>query len=128
MAAFMCSDLHISSLVNAAAQHELDQPFGFRDRTTEPEAFALLVQENAKSIVARYGKRPAGEMIRSSHRYISGTPALSAIAVIKLAHCYDYQSCEHDGWGTSEAKKWIDLLIAALVYKIPGYDKAEWAI
>jgi hypothetical protein len=125
MSAFMCSDLHISSLVNAAAQHELNQPFA---RRTEPEAFALLVQENAKSIVARYGKRGVEGMIGGSHRYIGGTPALSAVAVIKLAHCYDYQSCEHDGWGMSEAKKWIDLLIAALVYEIPGYDKAPWSI
>jgi hypothetical protein len=48
--------------------------------------------------------------------------------VIKLARSYEYQACEHDGWGTSKAKRWIDNLISGLIYSLPGYDAAPWSI
>jgi len=117
MSAFMCSDAHISALVNGATQYGIDLPRGY----SPEEWFAVLVAENALSITARYGKREAP---KGPHRYTPG-PALPALHVMKLAQSYDYQSCEHAGWST---KRWIDLLIAGLVYKLPGYDAAPWSI
>jgi len=120
MSAFMCSDAHISALVNGATQYGIDLPRGYS------QTFNMLVVENRKSLDSRYGngKREEGQ---GPHRYTPG-PALPVIHVIKLAQSYDYQSCEHDGWETSEAKRWIDNLIAGLVYKLPGYDAAPWSI
>jgi hypothetical protein len=116
----MCTDAHISALVNAAVEHRIDLPA----QLDPSQTFYMLVTENALSITARYGKREAP---KGPHRYLPG-PALPVIHVIKLAQSYSYQSCEHEGWSTSEAKRWIDNLIAGLVYKLPGYDAAPWAI
>jgi hypothetical protein len=114
--------MHISALVNATAQYQIDLPRGY----SPEEWFAVLVAENVVSLTARYGKRGTADLPKA-HRYTPG-PALPAIHVIKLAQSYDYQSCEHDGWSTSEAKRWIDNLIAGLIYALPGYDAAPWAI
>jgi hypothetical protein len=117
----MCTDAHISALVNATREYRIDLPRGY----SPEEWFAVLVAENVLSLTSRYGKRDAPK--KTTHRYTPG-PALPAIHVIKLAQSYDYQSCEHDGWETSEAKRWIDNLIAGLVYQLPGYGAAPWAI
>ncbi len=122
MSAFMCSDAHISALVNAS-QIGIDLPRGY----SPEEWFAVLVAENVASMTARYGKREMEADLPKTHRYTPG-PALPAISVIKLALSYDYQSCEHDGGITSEAKRWIDNLIAGLIYALPGYNAAPRSI
>jgi hypothetical protein len=124
MSAFMGSDAHISALVNAAVKYEIALP---REWATPAELFAVLVCENSASLRARYDDRAVVMFDSSPHRFISG-PALPPLHVMKLAQSYAYQSCEHDGWKTSKAKRWIDNLIAGLIYKLPGYDAAPWAI
>jgi hypothetical protein len=123
MSAFMCSDRHISTLVNAATTYSIPLP----DNCGTPKAlFHLLSRENVLSLIARYGE--SKEFREVGHR-LASTPTLSPIAVIKLARAYDYQSCEHDGWKNSVAQLWIDdQLIPALLPRIPGYSDAEWAI
>jgi len=128
MSAFMCSDEHTSALVNAAVEYGIA---GFAPRTPpgDPlalERFALLVTENAASLLARYGEK-AREMIGPQHDYVPG-PALPVLHVLKLARSYEYQSCEHDGWDTSRAKRWIDTLIGDLIRCFPGYEDAPWSI
>ena len=125
MSAFLCSDAHISALVNAAVEHEIGGS-GFAPGEAA-ELFALLVCENAESLWARYGARAVVMFDLGPHRYAPG-PALPALHVIKLAQSYRYQSCEHDGWETSKAKRWIANLISGLIYKLPGYDAAPWSI
>jgi hypothetical protein len=124
MSAFMCSDAHISVLVNAAVEHGIGLPVNAFD----PDAqFRMLVIENERSLKARYGERAFGMIGVGVHRFTPG-PSLPAVHVLKLAQSYEYQACEHDGWETSIAKKWIGTLIAGLVYEIPGYDAAPWSI
>ena len=120
MSAFLCSDAHISALVNAAEFYRVDLP-----REHDPESlFHMLVTENYRSLAARYQDKPGDP---SAHRYTL-RPPLPALAVIKLAQSYEYQSCEHDGWDASVAKGWIERLIAGLIFRIPGYDAAPWSI
>ena len=123
MSAFMCSDEHIGALVHGALVYGIDFPRGL----TAPELFAELVCENAASLRARYGK-DAKEMIGEAPHRFKPAATLPAVHLLKLAQCYEYQACEHDGWATSRAKKWIDNLVAGLIYKLPGYDAAPWAI
>jgi hypothetical protein len=125
MSAFMCSDAHISALVNAARNYKIDFPRECDD--LETKLFALLVAENMKSLEARYGGRQAVMFDAGPHRFVH-TPPMPVVNVMKLAQSYDYQSCEHDGWNESTAKKWIDKLMAGLVFELPGYDAAPWSI
>ena len=48
------------------------------------------------------------------------------VQAIKLVHCYEYQSCEHDGWETSEAHRFTTALLSSLEHSLPGYDDAPW--
>jgi len=53
---------------------------------------------------------------------------LSPVAVLKACSCYEYQSCEHPGWETSEAKRLIDSITQAAIAALPGYQDAAWEI
>ena len=51
---------------------------------------------------------------------------LDPVVVLKAVRCYEYQSCEHDGWGASEAKLIVESLTSACVDALPGYNEAPW--
>lgn len=50
----------------------------------------------------------------------------TAVEVLKLISCYEYQSCEHPGWNSSEAKRFCDALRDWAINDLPGYDEADW--
>jgi hypothetical protein len=55
-------------------------------------------------------------------------PALSPVEVLKACDGLDYQSCEHPGWKTSEAKRFLDAIRDAAIKTLPGYEEATWDI
>lgn len=50
------------------------------------------------------------------------------VVVLKALSCYEYQSCEHPEWRSSEAWQFCNALRDAMVDKLPGYEKAPWGI
>lgn len=54
--------------------------------------------------------------------------SITPVGTIKLAHCYQYQANEHDGWETSKAKQITDRLIDAAIGHLDGYEAAPWSI
>lgn len=52
--------------------------------------------------------------------------APSPVQALKLVDCYEYQSCEHPDWDSSEAKRFCAALRSALIGSLPGYDDAPW--
>lgn len=40
--------------------------------------------------------------------------------------CYCYQSCEHEGWETSEAHAFVQAMKDNLLRSLPGHDAAPW--
>ena len=66
---------------------------------------------------------PAADQIEAS----TGC-AITPVAAIKLAQCYQYQANEHDGWEGSRAKDITDRLIGAAIGKLPGYESAPWGL
>ena len=52
----------------------------------------------------------------------------SPVAVLKAISCYEYQSCEHPGWHTSEARQFCSVLRDHMISMLPGYDDAQWEI
>lgn len=97
----------------------------------------MLWQENLASVTARYpddasGERPGpcgltDEQI-AAYTYTSPRTRLEPVAILKALHCYEYQSCEHDGWRGSEAYQFCQALQAAMISALPGYDEADWEI
>lgn len=48
------------------------------------------------------------------------------VETLSILACYEYQSCEHDGWAESEAKRFCEALQGAAIRALPGYDDAPW--
>lgn len=45
-----------------------------------------------------------------------------------VIRCYEYQSCEHEGWQTSDAKRFCDELKKSLIKQLPGANESPWGI
>jgi hypothetical protein len=71
---------------------------------------------------------PIGEsfVIESHHMSQAVWPEIDPVQVIKACDCYEYQSCEHDGWADSEACRFITSLRKGAAHALPGYDGADW--
>ncbi len=92
----------------------------------------MLWDENVKSVQARYpGDRELPGPIGCDYQYPEDTAwfhNIDPMQVLKACDCYEYQSCEHDRWPTSEAKAYVDALRARAWTSLPGYDDAAWGV
>ena len=137
MSAWIVSKQHIDALA-----YWLDRMGIAHDKQKMGE---LLWSENHKSIRARYGdynhkgkfvKRPKYHYMipqpRVTESYYDDFDPQNLDQIQALVHCYTYQSCEHNGWEKSRAKRLMDRLEAQLV--MSGADwkregtKAPWGI
>jgi hypothetical protein len=156
MSAFVVSHSHIHLLVHTAMYGPPDarrtwHTFSYYHRTpNEPAGNSgtqhtirpgdldaadqlgqLLLSENVKSVNYRY---PSDHGLPSDGDYSTlyrfGTsPRVSAIDVLVALDGYEYQSCEHPGWRTSEAHSFTDALRRAVIGHLPGYYESNcWAI
>ena len=118
MSAFIVSDEHIASLVSfAVANNAITADLAQISAT-------VLLDANVTSVNVRYKENTTATIDYAK------TPKklLTPVQAIKAAKCLDYQSCEFDGYENSTAKKLINQIINTAIYKIDGYDKAEWSI
>lgn len=144
MSAFVVDRHHIMYLVKAAQSRVLNYGSDFSwyhngqrrvlsDDDSELRITNILWRENVKSVAARYQEDednmpgPIGEPYWITRDDLSMLwLAINPLQVIKACNCYSYQSCEYDGWETSEAKTFIDTLIAREIGRLPGYDELTW--
>jgi hypothetical protein len=98
----------------------------------------MLWRENVKSLRARY----AGPNYEAEHReqdaeveaYVfRQLHGVRPIPLAKIIDCYDYQSCEHEGWETSEARALCVAIQNALNlpdkhHDLPGWKAAPWGV
>lgn len=139
MSAFVLGKDHIDALVTLSAQGPREAGYhtwfpprliGLDPRTEYDAIGGLLIAENCKSVSYRYDTEtdlpgPIDEYYRLPYRH-RDTPRLSAVEALKLIACYEYQSCEHPAWEVCDVKKWCDMLTAAVICCLPGYEKASW--
>jgi hypothetical protein len=50
----------------------------------------------------------------------------TAVEGLSIIACFEYQACEHPGWGTSEAHAFCGALRMKLIHCLPGYPAAPW--
>ena len=131
MSAFLVSRAHIDAMVSAA--HALE-PARFQ-RESLDDLGAMLWRENMRSLEALYGGGAPDEDAVEGYAWSRTTPgrygvmALQEIVrVLKAIDCYEYQSCEHGDWRTSEAREFCRMLRNSLISRLPGYDAAPWGI
>ena len=95
-------------------------------RETANQVGAMLWAENRLSVDHRYDENeiePGPYVFRHSASVVT-----SPVAILKAINCYEYQSCEHPEWETSEAHAFCEALTGAMVQSLPGYEAAEWEI
>jgi len=147
MSAYIVDRNHILYLVAAAASPTIEPHGGFRWfhdgewHDLRPDGFErgaevanLLWRENIASVSARYPKESSATLPGPCNESFVIEPAdfpawfrvFDSVQVIKACDCYEYQSCEHEGWKTSEAHAFISALRSAAWHALPGYEEAEW--
>ena len=154
MSAFLVDRAHIDLLVFAALRFEVrwqrtetQWKHGVALHLTPRVTFEtaekvgrMLWRENVRSLRFRY----PDHKLRAP-RYLFDANALVRLDVwlarpadrklyaeiLKAVHCYDYQSCEHDGWGKSEAFRFCAHLETVLPLKLGDtkeYEVAPWGV
>lgn len=101
---------------------------------TPDELGEMLVVENVRSITARYPDvldggpmpGPVDAYWESYYEFQRPSRRPTVVEALKLISCYEYQSCEHDEWVDSEAKRFCEHLTATLIGFLAGYDEAPW--
>ena len=147
MSAYIVDRDHIAYLVAAAQSNQIGSRhgkfgwlcprLGWRhfDSNQGAEAVGqMLWDECIKSVSARYpGADPQelpGVIGEDYTFHDSDVPIMhrpiNPVDVLKAISCYDYQSCEHEGWEKSEAHNFCEALHHAAVNALPGYDDAPW--
>ncbi len=140
MSAFIVGKVHIDAILRVAIVHIPGSQFHWyyheehRD-LTDPDAIGgRLVAENAASVHYRYPQDPIDGLPGPTDAYWMkpyfyspfGGRVPTVVEGLKLIKCYEYQSCEHPNWETSEAKAFCDALKEHLIRHLPGYDDAPW--
>lgn len=151
MSAFVVTTDHIDLIVTAAtvAHHGITVYYKPAeggpedvlrlDRSTMhengTEAGRRLYVENIKSVQHRYPNdetindlpgliekvAPEDYRFRQVHDITVTTP----VALLKALDCYTYQSCEHPGWESSWAARYVDHARASMIACLPGYNDAN---
>ena len=134
MSAYVVSRECIAYLVEAIFNRNREGYAAAYGLNMEPDALGrVLWSENIKSVEARYPSCSPDEMpgtvgeshVYGTHRRPHGF-CFDPVQVIKAVDCYQYQSCEHEGWDASEAKNITDRLRCAATHRLPGYSDAVW--
>lgn len=133
MSAFMCSDEHIAVLAYSATfgTDSIEAHPRFYKDLKFRKAFNTLRAANMRAMRARYGKERG---VISPPTFNAATVASvqahrDPVHVIKLAGCFDYQACEHDGWERSEAYRVLGRAVLRCAHsQLPGYSNAPWAL
>lgn len=153
MSCYLVSKPHIDAIVALAATEAKRIA-----RPMSPDAMntigRMLIRANVRSIEARYpdtiGKPEdmPGPNFDNPDRAFADTyqwspvrKVLTPVALASLVACYEYQTCEFDGWEESEAFKFCETLKSLLfarwfpaidpsgsLWDIPGFDHAMWTI
>jgi hypothetical protein len=115
MSAWTVSAAHIDALINSALEH------GVLESGPKAQLDAVgqvLWAENYKSVNYRYDE----DTPVPDYSFTGTEKPLDPVAVLTAAHSYAYQSCEHPGWESSLARRWVTKLIVALEAdpRVPG--------
>lgn len=120
---------HAHRWYHAGEHHEL----ACGDHARAVEVGQMLWDACIESVSARYPndtKESLPGPIGETYVYDKHKPLIfhgfDPVQVLKTCHCWQYQSCEVEGWQESEANTFIEALISYACRALPGYEEAEW--
>ena len=127
MSAWIVSKHHIDVLVDGAVRLGVIYP---EDRLIVGR---MLTNANKKSIRARYGADDEGAARVKTYRYSPSGHPISDVSLYKQVGCYEYQTCEYDGFENGPAYRLTTTMRRALEAmginaQSPGYNDAPWGV
>jgi hypothetical protein len=134
MSAFIVSNTHIDALLTAGLYESNGVSWYITGADGNPEqrtlthdnasqVGAILLAENQRSVNSRYHENePVGIY---EFQELPGTP--EPTTVLNAIRCYRYQSCEHDGWESSEAAQVIGAIESKMIRELCEHDDT-WEI
>lgn len=141
MSAFIVDNAHIDAMLTAALAWSDGGRFTFYQRTadgvtpfvltddTADHVGALLLVENQRSVNMRYDEDDIEPIYVFKALPWQFGKKPDPVTVLKIVRCYEYQSCEHDGWRDSPGFGFCQFLTALMIANLPGYEKAPgWGI
>jgi len=131
MSAWIVSEKHIMTLAYNYLVFVKE-----RDEPTDAEIMEVakvLLKENVKSVNFRYGDKNRS---RFSKKQVAPDKTLSIAGLVKAIHCWEYQTCEHDGHEKSKAWVMMQQLQTAILSQIfythqpyaKEYEDAKWGL
>lgn len=138
MSAYLCNSEHIAALaVFAVKQGSVLSEYR---KDADPVKTARnvaqeMMRQNIASITHRYPNHNlpdsadvaiVAEVGDLAERYYFAPNVLSPLEIVKMAQCYEYQSCETGNWKNTLQKRQSDWIIGEAIRKIAGYDAAPW--
>ena len=128
MSAFVCSKKHIAEVANYAVARKVWLGSGSAKSEDFGRIYKSLAEANVHGVCNRYSDDKASDYADVLRAPRCGSSSLSAVEIIKLCDCLEYQSSEVDGWQESYAYRLLNSVRAAAINALPGYEDAEWAI
>ena len=140
MSAFLVGPDHIRLMVRAAMvgdgtrwyHGEKFCALKVMDYDGAEKVAAMLAKANWASIRARYPDTVENpdDAPGDTRKFEMGLgkphPTPTPVELLKAIHCYEYQSCEDEGWRESEAFAFCRSLERKTMRHLPGYDEAPW--
>lgn len=127
MSTLQLSQKHLSAIVAALPRFNVTS-FAECDYDRDV-AMRELLGHNVSEYNQTY-KTDQIDLAEQVHFYSFEAPKeeLNAIAVYKLAECYEYNSSGSELWEGSNAQHWIKCLKGHAIASLPEYEPAKWAI
>jgi hypothetical protein len=128
MSAFVCSQNHIAAIASYAVAKKVWLGNASAKDSDFKSIYETLARANVVSVCHRYSDDKP-----ENYRDVLRSPKLSsvqhsALQIVKLCDCLDYQSCETEDWRDSDACKLLSRIRDAAINALPGYDDVKWAI
>ena len=141
MSAFVVGSAHVRAMLRAAMAYGHDRgrfrwsygpgEDGELRLDNANQVGQMLMDECVASVAHRYSDDTTAELPGSMDnldpfQYPLTGHLPTPVEAIKLVHCYEYQSCEHEAWEASDAHRFTTALHDTLESALPGYDAAPW--
>jgi hypothetical protein len=122
LAAFAVSDQHQSHAIN-------EWRVSANPMRTARKIAEELAKENIRSVSHRYSVYKEERLVVSeagdlAETYYFNPGKLSALDILRMCECYEYQSCETPDWTSTLAYRQIQWIKTAAMSRLPGWDEA----
>jgi len=147
MSAFLCDAYHIGRMAAYVAQDRDSQGYNGHhlEESDTDEHGPLIAQHlaiaNLASVRRRYpdceDQLPGEVMNEDDTHYLLRCRQASrhrshhmpAVDMLKACDCWEYQSCEIEGWEGSKGAFWCNAIRKTAIRKLPGYSDADgWTL